>query len=132
MNFKEARRFTAHNGHTHIHSEAYFKLNEFIDAHRRLERLNAEMSAMIKRRQEMIEAYESATDQMLDALTEHYDGRLREALQCSYGVLLIDAEDGKVRMIEAASQCDLYRIEPPQADPEAAAAAPATASSSVE
>lgn len=115
MSFAEKNRYVGADGTVHILSRAYEALNSFELAYRNVQDKH---EALVEAEETLRAAEARRYDRETELITElkaHYDGELPSVLVTSFGVLMIDAEEG-VRVLNDAHYTDLYMIEQPVAE----------------
>ena len=115
MSFAEKNRYVGADGTVHILSRAYEALTAFELAHRGVQEKHEEL---VDAEAALTAAEHRLKDRETELITElkaHYDGDLPGVMVTSFGVLVIDVENG-IRVLQDAHYTDLYRIEKPEAE----------------
>ena len=118
MKFQEHNRMACRDGAVHVFSVAYAAVEAFIQADDDLVALELEVLELRRRHNAMIEARRAAAEAMVDALDEHYEGRVPRVVAFSNRMVIIDDSgvDLRCEVAEPGGWSDLFRIERPEAD----------------
>ncbi|MBU0592462.1 MAG: hypothetical protein KKH74_01865 [Gammaproteobacteria bacterium] len=96
-----------------VKSKADKALEDFERTVRHVDQVRAELLVVQNNLESAMGKLITSEESLINALHEHYEGDVPQALSTSFGTLLI--EDRRIEVIKTASYSDLYRIEKKEA-----------------